>query len=393
MTSLVRAISSATQNRSNLILTIVVLLFVVAMFFIPELVDLQKRFGRSEGVEIAEVESVEEEGRASVSIARLSETEEVNPTSLKDISSMLEGGYIDRVRDRKLAGLGVQSADGAAAPADEAVDALGQRKITWESFKEPSVNSALGRARAASQDLLKDIPGRAEGVRFALFSYANGIQVVREGGEPGMTPEAAYSYLESLDAAVTRAMVREGVDRDLYRRWQAITLGPLFATSRLARTKAQFQMAFNPGMQLEKVRIFKPGQVFREQGPVYVHIFGYLRGEDVKRIAAYEDGVFKGNLALKAPDINGIRRFSWIQRDARKVYTFVAYDKFGETYEKSYQFYPAVRRFPWTPKRLGTFLVNFRSGLVDPSIDRYFRYRGRGSVTEDGASNRMFVTF
>jgi len=392
---IVKAIgAAASNNRNNLILTVGVILLVVGMFFIPELIDFQRNVGGSNiaGVE----ESSSEAGEFAITTAKVSELE-IDPSGspLAEIARMIDRGSIStkNKQEGQSGASGEAGSAGSGEGVDVALSSLSQRALTWETFKSDSVSGALGRARTASMELLKDVPTDDDATRFALYNYANGIKVVRDGGEPGMTPEMAYSYLESLDASVTRAMVREGVAREFYKRWQAISLGELFSSSRLARAKQQFEVVFNPGLSLERARVFMPGATFRTNGKVYVNLEGYVRGNDVKRIAAYQDGVFKRNLTLYNPDKDGIRRFGWFGRNARSVLTLVAFDRYGESYEKSYRFFPSAQRFRWTPRDQGTFLINFRSGLVDPSLDRYFRFRGANSGDVDAASNLGFVRF
>ena len=400
---IVKAIGSAftdanSSNRKNLILTVCVVLVVVGMFFIPELIDFQRNIGSAKSSVTDEPLSEDQYALTTAKETTGESLEVAGESPLANISRMIDSGYIDRAakKSTEQRSGGSTSSEGAVQePTTDslALTTLSQRALTWETFKSDSVSGALGRARTASLELLKDVPGDDEATRFALYNLANGIKVVRDGGEPGMSAEMAYSYLESLDATVTRAMVREGVARDLYKRWQDISLGELFSSSRLARAKAQYEVVFNPGLSLEKIRVFKPGATFRETGKVYVNIEGYVRGNDIKRIAAYQDGVFKRNLTLYNPDRDGIRRFAWLGRNARSVLTIVAYDKYGESFEKSYRFYPLAKRFRWTPRDQGTFLINFRSGLIDPSVDRYFRYRGGSGGEVDSSSNLGFIRF
>lgn len=406
MTALARTFRNSTYTRSSIIVTGVVLLFVIGMFFIPELIDFQRSIGNPSSP--AGTVNFAGTGASRIADTQPSDENLISPSDLLPstgrrenaramesesplaaIVRLIDSGY----SEQKSTVAGQELAVETTPRSPSLNETLSDKGISWDALRSAESVSILNKARSDALALADAMPKDKEGTKFALLNFANGARLVTEGGQRGMTPQMALEYLESLDYGVTRAMVKEGVDRVEYMRWSEISLGSLMDGSRLVRAKREFRMEFRPKMGLDTVRLASPPgwkKEYVDDNPLGLDLAGFVTGRDVERVDLYADGQFRGNLLLTKPDLKDVRHFQWVGLDGKKIYTLRAYDRYGNTYEKSYQFFPRVRRFPWTPANVGRFMINFNSGVIDPAVDQFFLYRAGHLNNQE---SRGFATF
>ncbi|WKZ56899.1 MAG: hypothetical protein QY326_09210 [Bdellovibrionota bacterium] len=343
-------------------ITALVVVMVVALFFIPELVDFQ--FGA--GSESASSRSARQVDKApTVDLPAVPQKE----SPLAQVSALLDSGYIDRlVQERS----GVPSAAALSGTTAEAI--LGGRAVTWPDIREGAVRNALYKARDEAAALASSISVQHVNSRFGLVSLVSGIDALLTNTQVQLQPEQALQYLEWLSQSVTNAMIREGVERADFLAWKKIDLGPLLENSRAQREKLEYTLAFNPKIEIERVSIMQPGDKWRRYSPdsnVNVYVTIRLRNRDVKRLAVYGNGTFMREVLVPAADPEGISRVFLSELDGKKILTFKAWDINGAIYEKSYFFYPKLRHFSWSPATF-FFELPFKQG--DLNADRFFRY-------------------
>lgn len=349
-------------NTRSVLLIVVVILVIGALFVIPEIVKLQ----------LSLTGSADGEGGASVKPAAAPYKElsgAGRKSTLDQIAGLIDSGYIDELKAKK-----VIKNMGASAPAGEGPESAPKVSgISWENIRSPASSAALGNVQREALEIARELPADKVSSKYALFNFSSAVRLVLEGAESSMTPEEALRYLEFMRVSVSRTLMREEVDRAQYNRWAALSLGPIFQDNVAVRMTQQ-KMPFNPRLTLTLVKVLKPGtrdKRFQARGPAYVTMEGYVIGEDVRTAELFLNGNRLGLLYPAKAGANKRRPWVFPQGNARGVYTFRITDRTGQIYEKSYSFYPRVRKFPW---REGLFEIPFR-GERDNRLDRFFTYR------------------
>lgn len=404
MTALTKGINLHSFSRSNLMLTILVCVVVMALFFIPEIIGFQRSFrsssppsSRSASVPAIKPEVPVTEGELSQpdsspldEVSKLINFRSVAPapqTSITEpVPQLKEGGA--NVDPNLLAKCVATLSEPTEKKAERN---LSQSPLTWDKIKAPESQEVMRRAQAEALAISRALPAKKTESRYALITFSNAINAVLTAPDQFSSPEEAIGYVETVDQAVTKAIFREGVERADYMRWQQVSLGPELRTSRVARTKAQYQMPFNPRITMEWVGVRQLET--RLDAPASVDFRGYMYGKDIVKLQMLYNGSDLGELGLSDPDLKTERRyFGYTLTDARGIYTFIATDAEGNKYEKSYEFFPQAVRFPKNFN--GYFEIPYNStewGQSDPRIDKMFRAPGRRK--SDGASNVSFSTF
>ncbi len=382
---------------------LVVCFGVIALFFIPEFVGFQRGIGssthratiersmpvveeaRSPAVEIAPAQSPLDQVSALINSGPTAPVTSAQPL-VSNIPQVGEGApQVDP-------GLLAKCVANLTEPAEKKAErVLSDSPLTWEKVRSPESQAVLKTAQGQAFELARALSSKKTETRYALITYVNAVNAVLGSPDQFSSPEEAIGYIETVDQAVTKAMFREGADRADYLRWQEVSLGKELQTSRVARTKAQYRMPFNPRVTMEYVGV---RQLEKDQsGPAYLDFRGYMIGKDISRVELYWKGALVAELGLTEADANTNRRyFSYMLADARGVYTIVVYDQAGEKFRKSYEFFPRV--VGYSRDSNGYYLVPSNSmevGQDDPRLDRMFR--SNGQTGRDGASNTAFSTF
>lgn len=374
---------SGVRPRSFL-LTALVLILVVSLFFIPEIIRFQKSFtglGAKEGGEVPSEPSEKIEEHALGEKAP-------SGSPLEKISGLIDSGYIDQMKARKLLG---SERTGTQLP-----PGVKENKLSWDSLKSRASLEALRQAARDAQSLAKALPKDKVATRYALYNFVSGVRLVSEGNaDKSMSPEDAVHYLEFLQSAVSSTMLREGVDRSDYNKWVSVSLGPIMDESKALRMVQQ-RLPFNPHLTLTRVTVRKAAGYkgeFRPRAPVYVQFVGYVSGKDIKKMELYlNDVLIVKKIAVRGPDETGRRFFKPRQFPGVGYYTFRIYDQTGQIYQKTYTFFPRAGRFPW---HRGVFELPFKPD-EDPRVDRFFTYRGGhilGATTEVAQEGSAITRF
>jgi hypothetical protein len=385
-----KSLGMSGVNTKGFLLTAVVLALVVALFFIPELVSFQKSLTKSSSSALSAVTGAGHQDTvkkaqqdlallnggvqgdmsgAAIETASPSTAENLFGTgALGEISNLLDSGYLDQLRAKKVV---------SAVPQTGAVPVKGKDglpKLTWDSLRSGASSDALKKAENDAILLAKKMPDRFSGTKFALVNFGSALRVVRSGAEKVMEPIQAVQYVDFSRLSVVRAMDREGVERDFYNRFVAISLGPVLDSQRGVGI-ADVPRVFNPQLTLTRVSLFRTptrrGQWKESDARVLISLGGYVAGRDVKQVEIYRNSIRIARLTPTRVNNDGVRTFRLSQTDGRGVFTFRVIDNYGQIFERHYSFYPKARMFPWA--RSGYFKVP-RMQVGDARVDRFFSF-------------------
>ncbi len=384
MVSSIRSLGKSGLNPKGFIVTGVVLLLVLALFFIPELVNFQKTLSVDHVVgsqvhkaqqDLAALNSgLSQDSRATDQEERSTSLLGMNP--LDEVSAMLNPGYIEQVRAKKVVQT-MPKTPGKVESRD------GIPKLSWDTLRSSASTSQMQQAENEAALIAKQLPPRAAASRFALLSFASSLRVVRNGAEKVMQPVEAVRYVDYTRLAVVRSMEQEGVDREFYNRFVTLSLGPVLDAQRGVGI-ADVPKVFSPNLALTRVSVFRSptrGRRFVEEGSarVLVGFSGYVVGREVRQIEIYQNGIRLDRVIPGRADSEGIRTFRYSrrnQKDGRGIFTLRITDQFGQVVERSYAFYPKARQFSW--QRGGYFEIP-RVEPGDHRLDRFFAY-GRDAL-------------
>ena len=356
----------------SFILAIVVIALVLALFFIPEIVAFQKGFF-SEGQRAQVPASPTPQTIVEHELSRAPLPAGQSP--IEEVAGLMDSGFVEKLKAKKL----VSTADGKKSAPGTA-----ERDLTWAAIKGKASGDALRAASREALNISKSLPVDKPGSRYALFSFASGVDMILDSGEKAMSAAEAVRYLDVLRLSVTRAMSREQVNRAEFNRWLGLNLGPTVGAY-VGTADSVARMPFTPRPTLTSVIVRKtPGRRGRwdENRPEYVTLAGFMLGKDIKQAQLYLNGNYVRKLALRPVDVSGRRTFKTGRMNARGVYTLRIISTQGEIYQKSYAFYPRVRKFPWG--KGGVFEIPFQ-GVRSNRLDRFFTFRPGRLVKGYGA--------
>ena len=379
--------SQAGIIRGNLMVTILILLVLAALFFIPELLNLGKSVSGGDSSWFSSTP------KKQTKVAAKSSFDE----SLRNLRPL------DKVLYQMNNQVSFNSSDARASLSPEdprfvAARTISKRSLSWETLESRSATKAFKNNRKELAILLREIDPKYVGTKTEIRNMINGIEYVMDGAENEMSAQDAVNYLTSLDRNIENMMVRERVERDSYMRWKQLSFGPLFRQTSLNRQKTL--IPFRPSFTLGKVMVTHPafeGKRIDPRKKPILYIEPYVRGQDVKEIIIYRNNQrLKKALASRSPNELGFRKVAIRHLPAYGVYRFEIYDHYGEVVIKSYEFYNKASVYPWNPET-SQFQLPFGFGLKDKRLDRFFRLapeRNRGgTLLASFQSNNLFTVF
>lgn len=415
--SLAKHIPLISFNLRSILISLFVLIIIAALFFIPDIAQYQTANSNSvEEAALTETESVPD-------AAADGEQATVVTNSTTDANEQIDGAVIDgqetvtQVHRRESPLDQVYSlfdrspgteagGEVANAPSEAEVQErsnvgklLDKDPVTWDALRSSQVRAVLNRAKNDVSALLRGIPERYSSTKFALYNYLNGIDLIM-GGSDQLTAEEAIRYLEHLDQSVTRNMIEEGVDRSDYMRWSSVSLSNVLQQSKASRMKERYRMVFDPKMTLSWVSVSGPSAYELRTDPEayktgsFLRLKAYLQGKEIKRVSLYRDGNFVGEVGITPPSKDGKRFVFYETSPASGYWTFKVEDEYGETYEKTYVFYPKVQAYSSLTDT--TYKIPFGGNFNGPPnkrLDRYFTKMVKLGVKDVAQSNGMFSTF
>lgn len=367
----IRSLGKSGLNPKGFLLTGVVLLLVLALFFIPELVNFQRSLSTTSSVS-SQVKQARQDLHALGGNFPFSDDRAPqgipNGDPLDEVAAMLNPSFIEERRAKRV----VETMPKSPSAPIESRDGI--PKLSWDSLRSGASIEPIRQAENEAALMAKQLPPRASASRFALLNFASSLRVIRTGGEKVMQPVEAVRYVDYTRLGVVRAMEHEGVDREFYNRFVTMSLGPVLDAQRGVGI-ADVPRVFSPNLALTRVSVFRsPSRRRGSDSKVLVGFSGYVVGREVKQIEIYQNGIRLDRVVPGRADADGIRTFRYSrrnQKDGRGIFTLRITDQFGQVVERHYAFYPRARQFGWM--RNGYFNIP-RVDNGDVRLDRFFAY-------------------
>jgi hypothetical protein len=383
VTSIAKGVRFSTYNARSMLVSGVVLLLVIGLFFIPEIVGYLFQ-GSSSGAASTEAPKIALNTTKVPAVSTKEPAElQSKPSALDKILGLLgakepEVVSLDKGDDVVDAKSSATEDDSKAHPGrkKEAPGLmLGEAVVSWKVLKSKPTRKAMMKAHNDALTLATQLEPRWEKSRYALYNLIGGIRLINKGAGKGMGAEEAVQYLELLDSNVTKSMLSDRVPASIYNQWTEITLGPLFEKSRAYQLKMARKMPFDPQLRIVNVKIFQPPDRrgrWIEGGKAYIYFRAGVMGADVKKVSIFRDGVHVMDRTPRRKKGTGLRLFSFGPREARGNYVIRVFDKHNQMVEKAYQFYNPARKYNWVSRSKGRFAIPF--GEYDPRLDRLFAF-------------------
>ncbi|RMG42994.1 MAG: hypothetical protein D6719_04730 [Candidatus Dadabacteria bacterium] len=408
MPSLTKGLKLNKIDSRSYIVTVVVLLSAIGLFFLPELtgigttkkqlskpymdisfedstideaVDYPYREGQPDQLEVYSPES-EQKKEDLPQVSEKSETEAGGGIfssffSSKKSSSSEESG-LERA-SIKLTPTGEnrvnQDCQAKLAKTSEVKEpSLFEGDLSWDAIRSKQSIRIISKAQRESLRLLGRIPQNRKRSRFSLQDYINGLSAVASGKNFSLTLKEVLDYLSALERRVTLTMARENVPRAEMIEWQKISLRPLINNARNEILKKRVIKPFNPHLTFYDVVVYQsPDHYGRWDPRERAHIIakGYVIGNEIKEIEMFHNNISKGKFVPRPADNKGRRNFELAYQDARGIWVFRVKSKEGEVVDYYYNFYKGARRFRWGGRQGGyVFMLPYRSG--DPRFNKLF---------------------
>ncbi|MCB0319232.1 MAG: hypothetical protein KDD56_10795, partial [Bdellovibrionales bacterium] len=271
--------------RGNLMITILILVVLCALFFIPELISLTKKIPGSHDSWFTSSEE-------PTSNAQTVAVDDGIISDLGPLDSLLyklnRGSEIDSSAVRaSYSGKVTENDTNAESSSSNSED----NKITWQALESRSVVRTLKENKKQLTILLREIHPKYENAKIAIRNMINGIEYVLDGAEEEMSARDVATYLANLDASLERALLTDKVDRETFMRWRRLSYGSVFNSTELNRQKTI--ITFNPKFTLAKVVVSHPSTESNQIDPTkepLVYIESYVKGDDVAEILIYRNG-------------------------------------------------------------------------------------------------------
>ena len=347
-----------SSNRNKILVTVVVVLSIVLLFFLPELLNWQyavddPRFYQELPVSTRVLDSnegfLENDRVPAVS-------EEMRP--LDEIAYLIDSGYVESARSKRAGQiLRQQYQEGLIEP-------------TWAQLRSNDALSELRRLRSQGLLVLQGLADRHVRARNALVDFIGVVSFLLEDANQVLRPREALDLLHNHYIDATAALADTSVDRTFFLQWSEVELGPLLDTV-ISEAALHRMRPFDPQIKVINVGVYQ-SQDFEgrpdPEGRTALWIEGQVRGEDLKSLVLERDGEQVTRLMVRpVAGQSNVGRFEYTGRGAAGLWTIRAFDQLGNEFYKTYRFFPRVRVFPY---RDGEFRVTLPVG--DPRIDRYF---------------------
>jgi len=401
--------SIANFRPSSILISLGMFLVVLALFFIPEIIDFQSYISKGQAPAVSDVK--QEEREEAVAQARLAEKEDQRRTEewespLERILVSLETGEAFTISadeldygehlfsaPPELVRARLSTIKSKLSISEHEVEK--RKEIKWEHFQQRETQNEIRAARREINSLINSIDERKQNSRRALRSMYRGLDAVSKykPGNNGLSAQEALGYLEYLEIEASRALLADRVERNQYLRWNDISFGKPFADRNSAAFKRNNIPPFKPQLVIRTFHINHiEGRHDTPSTYTVGRVEGHVWGDDVASVTVFSGNRDSGSVFLaKDSNSEGARAIGTRSRlNAENEITFVVEDKLGETYTKSYLFHPRAQALRHTG--VGTF-------EAPPGGERQFDQRFSTSIVEPrnrwglpGQQSPMFTT-
>jgi hypothetical protein len=393
---------------------------VVALFFIPELISLQKSVtGSKRTAEKIDRQAAVDEVELGLADLQPIDVEEVAAPAVERSVLKEDQAAPDDNQDDTRASLSRSSLDGIAEEMNQAESATAppskeKRGVTPDGKKVVRASSggllSRWKLRSASpgakvhtlDNLLgKDQQrfferGRGDIEKFVrrvgmldpkleeLMIQLSAIVdfVAQSGGGQPFDEKEVRAELVGTSNNVLLRMKATGFDRGSILGWQEIPVIAAISSAEGAVRLKSFEIPFLPKIVLRNVDARQASGVGRSAAPRFNAEMA-VYGSDVDRVELYHNGMKERSFPMGNPGPDGSRPLR-ISGESSGSWMVVAYDKFGgPKYQKVYSFYPRLRRFYKNPD--GSYRIAFRQPTGPYTLDRFFAVAHSKRVTRDPA--------
>ncbi len=347
------ALTLSNIRSSNLLVTVLVLVIVLALFFIPELIDFQKY-----------IEGKESEVKAPAAV--LSEQvakESVNASNIASASGISPLGQVLAL---------VQREDPSEIMLE--TDRHIKADISWSDLRGKRALGELRKARTSIRHFEKRLNRNYKNTKEALAMLSEAVErlINDRAIENKMSAEAAYSMVEELVVNVTDALTLDGAVRADLIDWSSVKLLSILNDSQAAQFRDAAVPPFNPQPRLISFELLPLIRDGRLESVAMQRLRLSVVGREVKFVTFVSDrGSRVAKVRPSRPDHLGrrIARGPVVMKGNGPILVLVT-DSMGETFEKSYEFYPRAKVFGL--QRPGVKRLPFSGGYQSERLDSFF---------------------
>jgi hypothetical protein len=372
MATLARQLTFPNLSLKNILFGLMIVAILIGLFFIPEILNYQKR-AVSNATGAIKTEEVEK----PQSILQPSTEVNTERSPLDEVLYLMESGhYAPKTRQ--------------AATKNSVEQIVADTSIlTWDNLKSGRGEASLRNAQNVARMLLiANEQKENAAVKKALVSFIGGVDYVLGEASKVMNAQEAGRYLQGLDIEVARALSTVRAD---YIRWSEVSIAEALGSQKSIIAKQQGIQPFDPKLLLQNVWLVKAEmQPNDKRKPrTYVNFQGTVNGDDVQTLSILKNGLKLRDIPMDVPDIYGRRWFYYNTYNADGVWTLRATDKLGNVYEKDYQFFPKIEKYERDD--FSQYILPYQQEGGDPRMDRLFATNVRRPGYDEKLLN--FVAF
>jgi hypothetical protein len=360
-----RSIGASSYNLRSLFVSLLGFGFIVALFFIPEILNFKKGTTvKSSGID----------GIKTFKTAQTSDAHQDPKSALTQMTALVDSGLLGKNPKESATEAGKKKGSAAGkVDVNKESPTLDSSKPTlnWRVFKSGQQRKAFRGAEKSLQSLAASISGDQRSSRLALLSLVSTIAKVSSSNvEKSFSARDALSAIERDYSNVINSFVSEGVEARFFKLFVGTDFGPLARD--WSPKLAGVGIPFHPHLTLTALRLTNKSSKNSGQLDLSTSIDGYVLGEDVSRIEVVIGGVVLDDLKIKNTDKEGYRKFRLPNVELNGKVLFKVYDRSGRLFQKLYSLYPRARIFE---DENGRFNIPKSAGNLDTRLDRFFTYQ------------------
>lgn len=366
-----------------ILVTFVLILLVVGLFFIPETVKYVLNSGRTgDGKKVAarEAKSIQKVGQddgsergalSSDVLKAISASVESKPTPARSANAPAGRKEDFELGEKRglFSGWNIRvKARGNGTTSTEILSDMGLDKFGTKEF----IGLMKDNKKLVDTFMKKKLSSNTAAQEVVLF-FNDQIQLAAAEKAKGMPTQDLLAGLQELHVSTIQALSQAGVDRGVILDWLKLPIVEFVDTRAGVNATQKVRDYFYPRLTLRSLSVRQRrmgGWGGDGRSPATLTAELAFKGSDIERVVVFLNGrkvsQSRGGSGAKNDD-----QIVKVRGDAQGVYTFVAYDRFGgQPYWKSYSFYPRVIGFPQNGK--GEFMISFSPKSAPNSLDRFF---------------------
>lgn len=364
--------------------TLVIAAVVVGLFFIPETIKFALKSGKAPGSQKSTLADAKKKGGATKSDVD-AERAALSPDALRAISSNVEtsGGP---ARTAAPSTKKVTEDDAAERPglfsgwnfkvkAGESTGGVVQvpKSMSLDKLGSKEFSGLLKQSRVDVKNFSKRKFKNNPDAEEIVETFVDQLELGAREAANGMGAKALFAGLQDVHIGTIQNLSAAGVDRGTILEWLKVPI-VAFVDDKLGLDASdKVRDYFAPRLVLRNVSVKQRawgGWGADGRVPATARVELAYKGSDIEKLVVFANGK---RIASTSGPRAGETSYRTLKAngDAAGVWTFVAYDRFGNnTFWKSYSFFPRARRFPQS--RSGDYLISFRPESAPNSLDKFF---------------------